>query len=112
MEKLAVAILLFALYVNDTMASVIMNSTRIIYKEGARDYTLKLKNNDNFSNLVQMWVGDGSGYDNEDNDFSVIPSLVKIGANKNQVVRLIYTGKELPPDRETLFISTHHKSLR
>jgi chaperone protein EcpD len=90
-----------------TKANVIIEGTRIIYKEGERDATVKLTNtNDQKNALVQVWLDDGnSAATPEDavSPFIVTPPLAKIPAGRNQAVRITYVGDKMKPDRESVF---------
>ena len=88
-------------------AGVSLESTRVIYKEGQRDISLKLSNTDKLKNaLVQIWMDDGD----PDADagqasipFLINPPLAKIEAAKAQVVRIAFIGDKLNPQSETVF---------
>jgi P pilus assembly chaperone PapD len=88
-------------------AGVSLESTRVIYKEGQRDISLKLSNTDKLKNaLVQIWMDDGD----PDADagqasipFLINPPLAKIEAAKSQVVRIAFIGEKLNPQSETVF---------
>ena len=88
-------------------AGVSLESTRVIYKEGQRDISLKLSNTDKLKNaLVQIWMDDGD----PDADagqasipFLINPPLAKIEAAKAQVVRIAFIGEKLNPQSETVF---------
>lgn len=88
-------------------ANVIIEGTRIIYKEGTRDVTVKLTNSNEQKNaLVQIWLDDGnSAATPEDavSPFIVTPPLAKIPAGKNQAVRITFVGDKMKPDRENVF---------
>lgn len=87
-------------------ASVVMIGTRVIYNAGARDKTIQLTNNDDQPNLVQVWVDSGnpdSTPDNADAPFVATPQVFRMEPHVGQMVRLMFTGAELPQDRETVF---------
>jgi len=88
-------------------ANVIIEGTRIIYKEGARDVTVKLTNTNEKKNaLVQVWLDDGNSASTPEDavsPFIVTPPLAKIPAGRNQSVRITYIGDKMKPDRETVF---------
>ena len=92
---------------NLVYANVIIEGTRIIYKEGDRDVTVKLTNTNNQRNaLVQVWLDDGnSAVAPEDavTPFIITPPLAKIPTSRNQAVRITYVGEKMKADRESVF---------
>lgn len=88
------------------MASVVMLNTRVIYPAGAQSQTVQLTNNDNIPYVVQMWSdinNPSSTPDNADGPFVVVPALFRIEPKTGQSVRLVFTGKDVPHDRESVF---------
>lgn len=88
------------------MASVVMLNTRVIYPAGAKSQTVQLTNNDNIPYVVQMWTdinNPASTPDNADGPFVVVPALFRVEPKTGQSVRLVFTGKDLPQDRESVF---------
>lgn len=87
-------------------ASVVMTNTRVIYPSDAQEQTIQLTNNDVFPNVVQVWTdinNPESTPDNADGPFLALPSIFRIEPKRGQMVRLVYTGPELPKDRESVF---------
>jgi len=88
-------------------ANVIIEGTRIIYKEGQRDVTVKLTNtNDQKNALVQIWLDDGNSAaapEEAVSPFIVTPPLAKIPTGRNQAVRITHVGDQMKPDRENVF---------
>jgi fimbrial chaperone protein len=81
---------------------IIIQGTRVIYPQNARQQTISLRNSsktDSF--LVQSWAESADG--KKTNDFQVIPPLYLSGPNNENIMRLIYTGAPLPADRESLY---------
>lgn len=87
-------------------ASVVMTNTRVIYPSDAKERTVQLTNNDTFPNVVQIWTdinNPESTPDNADGPFVTLPAIFKMEPKRGQLVRLIYSGDELPNDRESIF---------
>jgi len=87
-------------------ASVVMLKTRIIYPADAQSQTIQLTNNDSIPYVMQMWSdinNPASTPDTADGPFVVIPALFRIEPKTGQSVRLVFTGKDLPQDRESVF---------
>ncbi len=94
--------LFFSQYV---CASVVMTGTRIIYSAQAREKTVQLRNTAQQPYIVQIQTDDGkrSNTSETDGDFIITPPIFRMEPNAGQSVRLIYNGKALPEDRESLF---------
>ncbi|WP_231566240.1 MULTISPECIES: molecular chaperone [unclassified Serratia (in: enterobacteria)] len=101
------AISLFFLFISAcASASVVMLNTRVIYPAGSQSQTVQLTNNDNIPYVVQMWSdvnNPASTPDTADGPFVVVPALFRIEPKTGQSVRLVFTGKDLPQDRESVF---------
>jgi fimbrial chaperone protein len=97
---------LFFLLAEPAIASVVMLNTRVIYPADAQSQTVQLTNNDNIPYVMQMWSdidNPASTPDNADGPFVVVPALFRIEPKTGQSVRLVFTGKNLPQDRESVF---------
>jgi fimbrial chaperone protein len=98
--------ILFLLLAEPVMASVVMLNTRVIYPADAQSQTVQLTNNDTIPYVVQMWSdvnNPSSTPDNADGPFVVVPALFRVEPKTGQSVRLMFTGKDLPKDRESVF---------
>lgn len=87
-------------------ASVVMTGTRLIYPAESKGQTIRLTNTAEQPYLVQIWLDTGdaeSTVETADAPFVVSPQIFRMEANAGQMVRLLYTGEALPPDRETVF---------
>ncbi|AHG18615.1 fimbrial chaperone protein [Chania multitudinisentens RB-25] len=87
-------------------ASVVMLNTRIIYPADTKSQTIQLTNNDSIPYVMQMWSdinNPSSTPDNADGPFIVVPTLFRIEPKTGQSIRLMFTGKDLPQDRESVF---------
>lgn len=86
-------------------ASVTLVGTRIIYDENKDSANLVFNNSDSFPYVVQSWVGldSVSSVTDADSSFIISPQIFKVNAKSGQVARLIYNGKPLAKDRESLF---------
>ncbi|MFC0225513.1 fimbrial biogenesis chaperone [Serratia aquatilis] len=97
---------LLLLVATPVMASVVMLNTRVIYPAGAQSQTIQLTNNDSIPYVVQMWSdinNPSSTPDTADGPFVAVPALFRIEPKTGQSVRLVFTGKDLPQDRESVF---------
>ncbi|MEQ5091652.1 fimbria/pilus periplasmic chaperone [Providencia rettgeri] len=87
-------------------ASVVISGTRVIYLEEEGEVTVLLTNEGASSVLVQSWLDNGdidAMPDNINIPFILSPPIIRIDPEKNQKLRMSYSGKTLPSDRESLF---------
>ncbi|MCU8062653.1 molecular chaperone [Shewanella sp. SM55] len=87
-------------------ASVVMTNTRVIYPSDAKERSVQLTNNDAFPNVVQVWTdinNPESAPEYADGPFLALPAIFRIEPKRGQLIRLIYSGGELPKDRESVF---------
>lgn len=81
---------------------VSLSATRIIYPIGQKQTNISVRNTSHTERfLVQSWVEDASG--KKTSDFISTPPLYVSNPQTDNSLRLMYAGKELPKDRETLF---------
>ncbi len=94
-------------YCSQASADIILSGTRIIYKEGQKDTSIRMENKGQRPLLVQSWLDNGK--DNEDPStikvpFTVTPPVSRIEAKRGQTVKFTYTGSvNLPKDRESIY---------
>lgn len=85
-----------------TSGGITLNSTRIIYPQGAKQLTVPVRNTSGQNVfLVQAWVEDAGG--NKTGDFIVTPPLFTSNPGNENTLRVMYSGSELPRDRESLY---------
>lgn len=97
---------LAALACSAALATVTIGGTRVIYPSDARDVSVRLSNIGKYPSLVQAWVDDGDlskKPEELDVPFSVTPNIVRMDAGRNQVLRVVFDGADLPKDRETVY---------
>lgn len=87
-------------------ASVVINSTRIVYPQNDKEVTVRLESKNQAPVLIQTWLDNGD----EDSTpqvaappFVVTPPIFRMEPGKQQVVRLAYTGEPMPGEQESLF---------
>ncbi|MDF0604443.1 molecular chaperone [Neisseriaceae bacterium TC5R-5] len=102
------SVLLCAALLNSVsaVASVVINSNRVIYPGAASEVNIQLNNESASPHLMQVWADSGdedSTPDKTDAPFVLTPPLFRIEPTSGQTVRLIFTGSGLPQDRESLF---------
>lgn len=100
------ALVVAVIYVHTVEASVTLLGNRVIYPAGVQEKTLQFSNDDDVPALIQIWLD----IDNEhstpataDAPFMATPQVFKMAPHSGQMVRLIFTGRPQPTDRESLF---------
>lgn len=77
-------------------------ATRVIYETAEKQASLAVINSDSHERyLIQAWVEDASGQ--RTRDFIVTPPLFTASPKSENSLRIMYMGKPLPQDRETVF---------
>ncbi|WP_241613806.1 fimbrial biogenesis chaperone [Rosenbergiella epipactidis] len=84
-------------------AGVVIGGTRLIYNEGSSQSSISINNPDNKPYLIQSWITKSSDKDDNDNTFVSTPPIFKLEPKSQNSVRIVYTGKPLPKDRESVF---------
>lgn len=87
-------------------ASVIIQTTRVIYPGSAKQVSVQLTNQDTYPNVMQVWAdinNPESTPETADAPFVITPPLFRIEPKAGQAVRLIFSGADLPQDRESIF---------
>ena len=81
---------------------IALGATRVIYPQGAKQVSLPVTNSsesDTF--LIQSWVANADG--NKSSDFILTPPLFVMHPKKENTLRIMYVGGDLPTDRESVF---------
>lgn len=90
-----------------SMASIVVNGTRIIYPGNEKEVTVKLSNTGKNPVLVQSWIDSGDVNARPEKiavPFVLTPPINRIDPNKSQTLRLSYTASpSLPEDRESVY---------
>lgn len=87
-------------------ASVVITGTRVIYPSDAREVSVKLANKGKKPVLIQSWIDDGDVKAKPETihvPFILTPPINRVEPDKSQTLRISYTGKLLPTDRETVY---------
>lgn len=103
LKSLMAAIALMAITLPAT-AGVIIGGTRVVYDGARKEASISLKNPEKVAPyLMQSWVENSSESDSSKPPFIVTPPLFRLDAGKENVLRIVRTGGNLPTDRESLF---------
>lgn len=101
-------LLVLALVAGNAHASVIINGTRVVFNQDAKEASFQLINRSPTTHLVQSWIDDGqieASPEEIDVPFVILPPIVKIGAENGQEIKIrrIDDNPNLPKDRESVF---------
>lgn len=102
--SLAGSALLFSTFTAQAAGAggVALGATRIIYHEGQKETSISLTNTTKSGNfLIQSWVADGNQKKNT--NFILTPPLFVSKPKSENTLRLMYSGPDLPKDRESVF---------
>jgi chaperone protein EcpD len=87
-------------------ANVVIAGTRVVFPATTGEVTVRLSNQGSQPALVEAWIDDGDPKSTPDTakvPFLVTPPLARMNAGKGQSLRIVFTGRVLPVDRESLF---------
>ncbi len=87
-------------------AGMTINGTRVVYPADQREVSLGMNNNGKEARLVQVWVDAGDAGERPENStapFVITPPMARVDPGKGQTLRIMFTGADLPQDRETVF---------
>lgn len=77
-------------------------ATRVIYPESDNQASLAVTNSDSHERyLIQAWVENSQGQ--RAREFIVTPPLFAAAPKSENTLRIVYTGKPLPADREVVY---------
>ncbi|VXD04565.1 exported hypothetical protein [Enterobacterales bacterium 8AC] len=99
--KFSPALILALLFtINVAQAGVIVGGTRLIYDGDKKESSLSVKNPDKTPYLIQTWIETTGGA--EKAPFIVTPPLFRLDGGRENVLRVVRTGGNLPEDKESL----------
>ncbi|WP_088505565.1 fimbria/pilus periplasmic chaperone [Burkholderia ubonensis] len=104
-KGIAAALALAAMALS-AQAAIVITGTRVIYPEQSREVNVRLANIEAAPVLVQSWIDDGDSDANPDQiqvPFVLTPPVFRVEPKKGQTLRIMYTGTNLPTDRESVF---------
>lgn len=81
---------------------VALGATRVIYPQGDKQVSLPITNSSESTDfLIQSWINNPDGI--KSSDFILTPPLFVIHPKKENTLRIMYVGPDLPKDRESVF---------
>jgi len=87
-------------------AAIVITGTRVIYPEKSRQVSVRLNNVEDTPVLVQAWIDDGDTsvpVEKINVPFIITPPVFRAEGGKGQTLRIKFTGKPMPADRETVY---------
>lgn len=84
-------------------AGVEIGGSRLVYDGQARQAALSVNNPDDRPYLIQAWVDKDPAAGGGDSTFIATPPLFRLEPHSQNSVRVVYTGRPLPADRESMF---------
>ncbi|NVZ59636.1 molecular chaperone [Pseudomonas edaphica] len=81
-------------------ASISLNATRIVFDGDHKEANITVRNG-NQDVLIQSWV-DMNDASTSRAPFAVTPPLARVFAKEQQLLRILYEGKGMPTDRESV----------
>lgn len=101
-------IYLFTLFIlsltNVYAGGVQIGGTRLVYDGSQNQSSIKISNPDDKVYLIQSWVTkDPYSKTAADDLFITTPPLFRLEANSDNSIRVVYIGKSLPDDRESVY---------
>ena len=82
-------------------AAFVLNGTRFIYDEDKKNSSFTVTNKSDKTYGGQVWIDNST----QGNGVYMVPQppFFRVGANQNQIIRILNTDTSLPKDRESLF---------
>ncbi|MBC3378341.1 molecular chaperone [Serratia fonticola] len=103
MKKLLTVLVASLLVIANTVqAGVIIGGTRLIYDGAKKESSLSINNPDKMPYLIQSWV-ESTTEGGEKAPFMITPPLFRLNSGQENVLRIVYTGNNLPLDKESLY---------
>ncbi|MFZ4832475.1 fimbrial biogenesis chaperone [Rouxiella sp. Mn2063] len=85
-------------------AGVIIGGTRVVYDGARKEASISVKNPEKAAPyLMQNWVENFNAADTSKPPFIVTPPLFRLDAGKENILRIVRTGGNLPTDRESIY---------
>lgn len=84
-------------------AGITLGGTRVVLQAPAKEASILVKNQAPTDVMIQSWMEAENGNGAQDVPFAITPPLSRLGANKQQTLRILFQGQGLPTDRESVF---------
>ncbi|BAV73794.1 chaperone CupC2 [Pseudomonas chlororaphis subsp. aurantiaca] len=84
-----------------SQAGINLENTRVVLAAPSKEASLVIKNSAAEDLMFQAWVE--AADKSEDVPFAITPVLKRLSGEQQQVLRILYSGKGLPTDKESVF---------
>ncbi|RXV68771.1 molecular chaperone [Burkholderia stabilis] len=84
-----------------SLAGVTLDGTRVVLAAPSKEASILVRNRAPADVMIQSWMDASDG--KADVPFAITPALNRLGAEKQQTLRVLYYGQGLPADRESVF---------
>ncbi|OLF52041.1 molecular chaperone [Pseudomonas chlororaphis] len=91
------------LFASTSNAGITLDGTRVVFSAPSKEASIIVKNQASTDIMVQSWVEADQKSLSDDVPFAITPPLVRLGGQKQQVLRILYQGQGLPTDKESVF---------
>ncbi|MGE8690442.1 MAG: fimbria/pilus periplasmic chaperone [Achromobacter sp.] len=103
---LAMGVMAWAAGAGTAQAALVLEGTRIVFPGDAKDVSIRARNSGDVPLLLQAWLDDGRSDESPETlvvPFLVSPAVSRIEPGSSAVLRVFYTRRALPADRESVF---------
>ncbi|MDH4656008.1 molecular chaperone [Pseudomonas sp. BN606] len=84
-------------------AGITLSGTRVVLQAPAKETSILVRNQAPEDVMIQSWMEIEGPDDSQDLPFAITPNLSRLGANRQQSLRILFQGQGLPTDRESVF---------
>lgn len=89
---------------SQTLASITLSSTRVIYEADKKEAAITVRNLDNNEILIQSWLdSDQPAPPSASIPFAVTPPLARMEGQSRQILRILFQGSGVPTDKESVY---------
>lgn len=100
MRIIKCSLFIIILFLNfNTQASITINGTRFVYDQYQKSINIGIRNEGNDYYLINSEIQNN----NQEGIFIITPPLFSLQPNSENKIRIFYSGRKLPDDRESLF---------
>ncbi|CAK9883751.1 MAG: putative fimbrial chaperone LpfB [Candidatus Erwinia impunctatus] len=84
-------------------AGIEIGGSRLVYDGNLKQASISINNPDDKPYLIQSWVNKQQESDEDDESFMTTPPIFRLEPHSQNSVRVVYTGKSLPQDKESVY---------
>jgi len=84
-------------------AGIMLGGTRVLYAESVKEASIMVMNQSPQDIMIQSWIDPEDKHVSQNVPFIVTPPLSRLGGHKQQTLRIMYSGENLPNDKESVF---------